>query len=161
MGNRNNRQQQPAARPAIKDAVKVLVSYLHVTEANIAKGYDPQTAPVMIEGYGRKTVLAVDVEIAPGKSETCRWIGLVDGKVEFAAGMKPGFQPFTFQAYAALRGYSEAEIASVVRTRTGQRQDGSEWRQSFLVGHLPELASKGKAPVAVPVASRSTAVQGL
>lgn len=160
MSNRNNRQQQQQ-RPAIRDAVKTLVSYLHVTEKNVAKGYDPQTSPVMIEGYGRQTVLAVDVEIAPGKTETCKWIGLNGGRIEFAAGMKEGFEPFTFQRYAELRGYTDAEIASVVRTRTGQRQDGSEWRQSFLVGHLPELANKGKAPATVPVASRSTAVQGL
>lgn len=159
MGKQN--RSAVVSRPSIKDAVKTLVSYLHVTEANIAKGYDPQTKPVMIEGYGRQTVLAVDVEIAQGKTETCKWIGVVDGRVEFAAGLKPGFEPFTFQRYAALRGYTDAEIASVVRTKSGTRTDGSEWRQSFLVGHLPELPGKGKVPAVVPVASRSTAVDGL
>lgn len=161
---RNVRNTQPTPKPAIKDAVLALVKRLHVSDSALAKGYDPIVKPVMIEGYGRQTVLALSVDIGNGQTETAKWVGIVDGAVRFSAWQKPGFEPFTFQKYAELRGYTADEIASVVRTKSGTRMDGSEWRQSFLVGHLPELPMNGRRAAVnkpVPVDARAVAVDGL
>lgn len=160
----HNGRNNVAPRPAIKDAVLALVKRLRVSDSAIAKGYDPLVKPVMVEGYGKLTPLALSVDVGNGQTETAKWVGLVDGNVRFSAWPKPGFEPFTFHAYCKLRGYTDAEVATVVRTKSGTRMDGSEWRQSFLVGHLPELPTNGRrsaATVPVPVDARAVAVSGL